>query len=363
MNRRVTIEDIARQANASITTVSLVLRDKPGIGAKTRQRVLTVARELGYRPRTPLADSTSTRNVALILRSRIEHRHAPLPSVNPFYAEVMTGIETMARAEHINLLYTTLPVDGSNHPYELPEHVLRQPLDGILLIGAFFDETVSAIADMRLTPTVLVDAPARRSQQDAVVSDNEGGTHDAVQYLIHHGHRQIAFVGPDLDLDPNFMLRRQGYLTAMEGHGLAPVFITDRAGMHAVARATTAALGDHPEITAMVGANDASAIEALRGAADAGRRVPDDLSIIGFDDVALASQVTPRLTTMAIDRITMGRQAVQMLRHRLTWPDSCPLMTVLRPVLHIRDSVTEAPNAPKPHGPTDRSAHGASPGN
>lgn len=339
MRRKVTIEDIAHKANASITTVSMVLRDKPGIGAETRQRVLAVARELGYQRRTP-ADNTIIHTVAMILRSRTGSHHEQWPSVNPFYSEVITGIETTARAQRMNLLYATLPVDQANRPYEIPKHLLDQPLAGVLLIGSFSAETVAAIADVRSTPTVLVDAPAQPSMHDAVVSNNESGAYDAVRYLIDHGHRHIALVGTDLDADPNFSQRRNGYLRALHDHGLSPTLITtDRTGMHAVREATTSVLRDQPEITALFGANDASAIEGIRGAEQAQRHVPADLSVIGFDDIALAGQIAPKLTTMAVDRITMGRQAVQMLQHRLAWPGACRLMTVLRPELQVRDSV------------------------
>lgn len=362
MRRKVTIEDIAQRANASITTVSMVLRDKPGIGPETRQRVLEIARELGYQRRTPTASKTALRNVAMILRARTDSRHAHLPSVNPFYSEVIGGIETTAKAERMALIYATLPVDQANHPSEIPEHVLDQPLAGILLVGAFSDETVAAIADVRSTPTVLVDAPARRSRHDAVVSDNTGGAFDAVHHLIEQGHRHIALLGPDMDVNPNFGQRRQGYLDAMEQHGLSPIFITtiDRAGMYAVAEATTTALNDHPEITAMFSANDAFAIEAMQGAKAAGRSIPDNLSMIGFDDIALASQISPKLTTMAIDRVTMGRQAVQTLCHRLSWPDACRQMTVLQPVLRVRDSVTTAPAARRSPRPADAVASDSS---
>lgn len=352
MSRRITIEDVARQANASVSTVSMVMRNKPGISAETRQRVLNVARELGYRRRAVPTGRSTVHNVAMILRSRTEQSHAQLPSVNPFYSEVINGIETTARSERTSLLYATLPVGQSNQPLDLPEHVLNQTLDGILLIGAFSEQTVSAIADLRSTPTILVDAPARPSAYDAVVSNNEGGAYNAVRYLIDRGHRQIALVGPDLDADPNLGQRRQGYLNAMHAQGLTPVFVAnDRVDMRAMAEAVTATLNSQPEITAIFGANDASAIEAMRGATDAGRRVPDDISVIGFDDVARASQSAPPLTTMAVDRITMGRHAIHLLHHRLTWPDSCPIMSVLQPKLCVRESTATVSISGKHHTP------------
>ncbi len=345
MRRRVTIQDIAKHSNASITTVSMVLRDKPGIGEETRRRVLAAARELGYQRRTSLADQRTFRTVAMILRARTNSPHERVPAVNPFYSDVISGIETAARKARVNLLYGTLAVDHANQPYEMPDHLLQQRLDGILLIGSFAADTVEAIAGNRSGPTVLVDAPAGTSPHDAVVSDNTGGAYAATTHLIELGHRHIALVGPDLDADPNFRQRRDGYLRALAGHELEPLFITSqRTGMRAVGEATTEALRAHPEITGIVGANDTSAIEAMRGAQQVPRVTPDDLSVIGFDDIALAREIRPQLTTMAVDRLTMGRQAIQMLTYRLEWPDTCRLMTMLQPELRLRESTAPVPD-------------------
>jgi LacI family transcriptional regulator len=344
MRRRVTIQDIARHSNTSVTTVSLVLRDKPGIGDDTRQRVLDAARELGYRRRTPAADQQAVRSVAMILRARTSSARAEIPGVNPFYGDVISGIERAARRVRINLIYGTIAVDRANVPYELPDHLLRQPLDGILLIGSFSTETVDAIAGDRSAPTVRVDAPALPSAYDAVVSDNVGGAAAATRHLIELGHRHIALVAPEASSDPNFAQRREGYLAALDAAGIAPVFIPiPRSGLAAIAGSTAAALAGQPDVTAILGANDAAAIEALRGAQQAGRRVPEDLSVIGFDDIALASEIRPALTTMAVDRVTMGRQAVRLLEDRIEHPGACRLMTVLQPTLTRRDSTGPAP--------------------
>jgi DNA-binding LacI/PurR family transcriptional regulator len=352
MRRRVTIQDIALHSDTSVTTVSMVLRDKPGIGAETRRRVLAAARELGYHRRLPATDQGAVRSVAMILRARTGSPHEQVPAVNPFYSDVISGIETAARRERINLLYATLAVDVANVPYEMPDHLLQQELDGILLIGSFSAETVEAIARDRSAPTVLVDAPAQPSPHDAVVTDNEGGARLATTHLIGLGHRHIALAGPDLDADPNFRQRREGYRRALAEHGLQPRYFTSRSqGMHAVGEAAVEALQASPEITAVVAANDASAIEVMRGVQQLGRRVPEELSIVGFDDIARAQEVRPRLTTMAVDRVTMGRQAVRMLQYRLAWPDACRLMTMLQPELRQRESTAPPPGSDTGNAP------------
>lgn len=345
MRRKVTIEEIAQHSNASRTTVSLVLRDKPGISPETRQRVWSSAQALGYQRRTSaLAPGHEILNIGLILRSRNrDQRIDPLPLVNRFYSWVLAGVEAAARPQRMNLLYATLPVDESNQPLDLPEHLLEQRLDGILLVGSFADATIAEVAHRGERAIVLVDATACAHQYDAVVSDNEAGAYAAASHLIAHGHRRIAYVSPAPESDPNFHQRRNGYLKALREHRLEPVaapMTHDDA-----ADAARSLLRRHPDVTALFGCNDAFAIEAMRVAQALGRRVPEDLSVIGFDDIELATHVTPALTTMAVDKVTMGRLAVQSLAYRLEWPEAVKILTVLPPHLIERESVAPAPES------------------
>jgi len=341
MARKVTIEDVARESDASITTVSMVLRDKPGIGAVTRQRVLAVARELGYQRRVPLETaSRKTVNVGMILRSRARSPKEAVPSVNDFYSWVVTGIETAARAHRMNLLYATLPVDDTNRPLDIPHHLLNQSLAGIMVVGSFSTDTVAELVSTRATPVVLVDGPAVPSRHDAVVSDNTGGACDAVRRLLSLGHRNIALLGAAPRLDPNFDQRRDGYRQALGERGLPTHHIqVDQSGPNAVVDAISRALVHDPGMSAVFACNDWFAIEAIQALQRLGRSVPDHVSVMGFDDIARAGQMTPQLTTMAVDKITMGRLAVLMLNQRLDWPDSSPALTLLRPSLRTRDSV------------------------
>ena len=339
MGRRVTIEEIARQSNASVSTVSLVLRNRPGISPSTRQRVLDVARALGYhrRARTPEDPTRDTLTVGLVLRARNRPPDVGVPVVNPFYSWVLTGIEAAARPRRINLLYATLPVDDENRPLHLPHQLLDQPLDGLLLVGAFADDTIAEVAGTRPTPVVLVDSHAGPHQHDAVCSDNRAGARAAVAHLIGQGHRQIALLGPRPQADPVFAERRDGYLRAVREHGLPDYAI--EYGAAGEVEAAASFLERHAEVTAIFGCNDRFAIAALQAARQLGRRIPEDLSVIGFDDIELAVHTTPPLATMAVDKVSMGRLAVQTLLFRLAWPDAATVLTQLRPRLLARASV------------------------
>jgi LacI family transcriptional regulator len=351
MRRKVTIDDIARQSSASRTTVSLVLRDKPGIGAETRQRVWAAAHHLGYQRRAPVAvaPGQGILNIGLIQRSRRRVVEIRLPGVNAFYSWVLAGIEAAARPQRMNLLYAALEVDDDNQPLDLPDHLLAQRLDGVLLIGSFAEATIAAVANHGTGAVVLVDGPAGSHHHDAIVSDNENGAYTAVRHLIDRGHRRIAYVSPEPQADPNFQQRRDGYHRALREFALAP-YAAPMTADDATA-ATAQLLSRHPEVTALFACNDGCAIKAIRAAQGLGRRVPENLSVVGFDDIELAAQFTPALTTMAVDKVTMGRLAVQMLAYRLLWPEAAKVLTVLRPELVARESVAAMGTTLRADGP------------
>ena len=338
MSRKVTIDDIARRSNASAATVSLVLRQKPGISSETRRRVLDAAAALGYRRTLPPATAATTLNIGLILRVRTNPPGQEQMSVNPFYSWVLTGIDAAAQQQRLNLLYASLPVDEDNRPLDMPEHLLEQPLDGLLLVGAFTEEVIAQVGARRQTPLVLVDAPARPHRYDAIATANETGAYEATRTLLDRGHRQIAFVGSRLVADVNFRQRRDGYLRALGEQALPVHFAGDT---EALAVALPKLLAAEPRITALLGCNDVFAVEAANVARAHGYRIPHDLSIMGFDDIELGRQMSPPLTTMAVDKISMGRLAVQALTYRIAWPEASPILTTLQPRLLERQSVRQ----------------------
>ena len=171
MPRQVTLADIARKSKCSVSTVSLVLRGRPGIAVETRERVITAARNLRYQPRGGTADHTPARqlrNVGVILKAEAGMN----PSSNAFYSHVLAGIEAVCRRSKLNLLYATIPVDDNNMPVEMPRLLSETQADGFLLVGAFVNETLLRLFGDTARPVVLVDAYADGTQYDAVLSDN-----------------------------------------------------------------------------------------------------------------------------------------------------------------------------------------------
>ncbi len=336
---RVTMAEVAGQSGVSLSTVSLVLRDKAGVGAVTRQRVLDVARDLGYILKSPMAAYSSVpTNIGLIFKAEPER----IPQANQFYSHVLAGIEESCRKRQINLLYATMTVDQDSYPLELPRVLTDDgTVDGLLLVGAFLNQPLAQVIDRHATPTVLVDAYASHDIYDAVVSDNFKGAYEAVTYLVERGHRHIGLVGCHPHAYPSIQERQNGYARALKDNGISHRYLAKGHLIDTprVAEAAADLLRRNPQITAVFGVNDELALTVIDVARELGRRVPDDLSIIGFDNVDLAASTIPALTTMHVDKVGMGRLAVHVLINRVNHPGASPVTAVVRPRLVERASV------------------------
>jgi LacI family transcriptional regulator len=208
------------------------------------------------------------------------------------------------------------------------------------LVGAYVPLAFDQFFAERALPVVLVDAYAASGQYDAVVSDNRRGAYEAVDYLLQRGHRHIAIVGSQPDAYPSICERREGYEQALRDRGVAERYFTASSlNPEETSQAVTALLTAQPQITALFGCNDSVAIAASRSAQMMGRRLPEELAVIGYDDVEMAQHVTPSLTTLQVDKISMGRLAVQLLLNRVEYPESNYVTLTLRPRLVERHSV------------------------
>jgi LacI family transcriptional regulator len=342
MSTRVRLSDIARASEVSASTVSLVLRNKPGIPEETRRRVLAAAEALGYRrsgPPGPSPAAPDLQSIGLLVKSDA----GVAPNANPFYSQVLAGIEDACRTRHVNLLYATLPVDEANRATGAPRFLATGPsVDGLLVVGALVDAGLHDLLGGGQVPLVLVDAytapPVYEGVYDAVLSDNFQGAAAAVTCLLEHGHVHIGMVGGGDDAYPSLKARRHGYRHALRAAGV-PVEYTADCMLEAAEGTARQFLLAHPQITAIFACNDHAALSVSRVAQSLGRRIPDDLSLIGFDDIDLAAHVQPPLTTMHVDKVAMGRLAVQLLEARLAAPSGDQVTALLRPRLVVRSTV------------------------
>ena len=329
--RRVTIKDIAQEAGVSPQTVSRAINDKGEISPQTRDRILRIAERLGYRPNS-IARSLATRrtqNIGLVV-----------PDVaNPFFASTARGIEDAAQQSSYNIFLcnTDENVDREMNAIHSLE---AQRVDGIILCSSRLSEPQLVRLAERYQPLVLVNRQIAHPQTGYVVVDDARGSAEAVRYLLQLGHRKIGLLaGPRTSHSGR--LRLEGYQGAMRAHGY-PVPATWQEhcppqveGGRTAARAV---LQRAPELTALLAYNDLVAVGALRACRDMGVGVPQEVAIVGCDDVPLAALVSPGLTTVHIPTYNLGQKAMGLLLHMMGDENGQPEPIVVSPHLVIRDS-------------------------
>ena len=310
---RVTIKHVAEAAGVSIATVSFVLNKRPGqaISAPVRSRVLRAAQDLNYAPSAAAAGLArkQTSNVAIAF-----YRNHHLIT-NQLYSFVVQGAIKEAIARQYNVLFSFISEEFRDYE-DLPKIIREKNAEGIM----FIQDVPSALhAELleRNVNVVAVDSHLDLPGLESVYVDNARGAQIAAAHLIGLGHRHIGFLRA-ATLRPSIARRSAAFLAAIEGAGLpcspAEVFIdaaelTFDAGYHRALRV----LAESPKITAIACANDELAAGVIRAAHETGRRVPKDLSVMGFDDIIMTRYLHPPLTSVACDKEGMGRLAMARL--------------------------------------------------
>ncbi len=338
MAKNPTLRDIAAKADVALSTVSQVLNNKATVSSEMRERVLQSASELGYRQKivtnSPLVSQLST--VGLITKMR---GGDPLV-VNPFYSYIIAGVERECQRNNMNLMYATVEVDERNHTASLPGMLLNELVDGVIIVGAFLEESIADISRRADCNIVLIDGYTSTESFDSVLIDNFNGAVSAVNHLLDNGHRHIGLIGSNSESYPSVLERRRGYLAALGMRGIQDRYIEE--GIHnrvSGFESTIRLLRRSPQITAVFACNDESAIGVMNAARELGYNVPDDLSVIGFDDIDLAQEVTPALTTIHVDKVLMGTMALRLLRDRVGDHERAAITTLVTTQLIIRESV------------------------
>ncbi|MET7310253.1 LacI family DNA-binding transcriptional regulator [Streptomyces sp. NPDC005571] len=306
MSRRPTIADVATLAGVSRATVSFVLNDRPGVAVATQQRVREAAEKLRWTPsRSARALSTGRAHaVGLVLSP-------DLIGTDPFYPAFMAGIESVISETGDGLmLQMSRPADEVETYRRL---AADRRVDGVFLTDLRLDDPRPELVTELGLPAVAVGAIEGGTRLPTVNLDDRPVVRNAVRHLVELGHRDIAYVaGPEEFVHAR--RRRQAWADALAEAGLIcgpllPGGFTAEGG----ARATRTLLTRTTPPTAIVYGNDLSATAGMAVAQDAGLRLPDDLSVVGFDDVPLASWTSPPLTTCRANPVSWGQAAAQAL--------------------------------------------------
>jgi LacI family transcriptional regulator len=335
-NRRPTQNDVAQRAGVSQATVSLVLNKVSGshIPEETRLRVFNAIDELGYRPNT-LASSLrlgKTQTLGLIL-----------PDIaNPFFAEVSRSIESAAFEQNYNLILCNTESDIDRELLYVDVLCNRQ-VDGIIFVAVGDQADSLQRVLCKNIPVVMIDRDLPGMEVDAVLTDNRLGGFQATQHLIDLGHRRIGCIAGPSDVNPS-AARGEGYLTALAEYkipGDESLFM--RGDFHSYSGwAAARAMLTLPEPpTAIFAGNDLMAIGALRAITEARLHVPEDISLVGFDNIELASFTNPPLTTVAQPIHEAGQTAVNFLLERIRVPDQPFRRAILPTSLIVRNSSKE----------------------
>jgi LacI family transcriptional regulator len=339
-----TMAKVAKMSGVSLSTVSLVLNQKPGIPHETRNKVLSAAQSLGYQRKTSTSvhkreQSPQIRKLGVFVKSQIDD---PIPPTsNVFYFHVLAGIEESCRLHNLLLILSAVRVDSNSLPLEIPRLLLNNAIDAVLLVGICINEMLDTALEQTSLPTVLVDAQSSKYNFDSVVIKNFEAGYQIANYLIEQGHRHIAFVGGFENSHPSFVDRRRGYLQALRDKGIAEHYIGDCSynDSQAVLETLRRMRQEAPEISAIMACNDKVAIELMQSANELGINVPGGISIIGFDNIIMADRITPPLTTMNVDKVSLGRLGVELLLYRLRFPEAAVIQASLSTTLIERMSV------------------------
>ncbi len=331
--------DVARKAGVSVMTVSRVVNGRSNVRKDTRERVLRAIRELSYYPNA--AARALTRNRTNIIEVTIPHRDYFYSS--EYFSELIFSVEAVVRRHDYNVIFNTYDPAG---PVDYSNLYRQRKVDGLLIVArSMSDQQVTSLCNERI-PFVLVNARRDDLPVSYVDVDNQRGAGLAVEYLASLGHTRIAMItGGKRAI--NSVHRLEGYKEALVRAGLTSreEWIiegnwSEESGYEAFTKLLT--IAGRPSVagrpSAVFCANDLMAIGAIRAAADNAVAVPQDVSVIGFDDIRLASFVNPRLTTVRQPIEQTGEAAARILLDQLANPDSEPRKIVLAPELMIRSS-------------------------
>ncbi|MDM0054373.1 LacI family DNA-binding transcriptional regulator [Variovorax fucosicus] len=333
-----TIKDVALRAGVSVTTVSHVVNDTRHVSAQGRERVELAIRELGYVPsavaRSLKSNTTST--LGMLIPN----------SSNPYFAEIVRVVEDRCFGAGYTLILCNTDDEPRRQSVYL-QVLAERRIDGLIVVSTGNDDSLVTQLHGLKVPTVLVDREIADPSCDLVETAHMQGGLLAVRHLLSLGHRRIACIGGPAGVTPSEQ-RIEGWRMALAESGATPNAdallwrggFTSQGGyeaMHAILRTEEAP-------SAVFVCNDLMAIGALRAAHETGVHVPDELSIVGFDDIELSAYTSPPLTTVAQPKERIGALAVDMLLERVSKRRHEPRKVVLQPELRVRASTARFPS-------------------
>lgn len=310
-----------------MNTVSRALNNKPDVSAETRKKVLEIAKKLGYIRNSDavLFRKGTTKTIGVVFED----------SSNPFYAEVFKGIETSARKYGYQVILMNTERDYINE-LQAVETLLQKRVDGIIISPTQFDsKDIEKLVKLNY-PFVILGVHFEGSELDEVYSNDVKGGYLATKHLLERGRRKILMINGFMYKSVARM-RYEGYVRAMSEYGLQPYMMVEIEEGYESAFNKIMELKDI-DFDALFCFNDVFAIAALKALRLLKKRVPEDVAVVGYDDISYAEFVQPPLTTVRIDKFLEGVVSFEMLYERLSNLRTDPKQVVLDVELIVRES-------------------------
>lgn len=347
MSKPPSLREVAQHAGVSLGTASRALNNKSNVLPETRARVMKAATVLGYkvqvRAATPLSTKINTVGLA------IKRDPGVNPKVDPFHYSILTGIEDECRNLGLNLMFTSIEVDEDSNAINKPVMMEGEEIDGLIIVGAVLNDLEIVESINPEIPVVLIDSYCPHKDFESVEIDNFRSAYRAVSYLIMNGHTQIGLIGSSgfAHEHNGVRSRRRAYQRALHDNDIPHEYIMNsRLNDDSAYGATLSLFDQHPEVTAIFSCNDEIVRSIYMALDEMNLRVPDDVSVVGFDNTEMSSLLDPQLTTVFVDTVLMGVLGVRQLYDLAANRDRVPLKTILQTRIIERSSVKQLSNRP-----------------
>ncbi len=331
MPRGATLRDVADKVGVSPRTVSRVVNDEGGFSEATRVRVLEAVEDLGYQPNM-LARGLITRRSGTVGLVGVD-------MTDPFFPAMADGIQNAARETGRTMFFASNDGDPQRQA-EVFRSLWSHAVDGVIVFPA--PGTIDQLAGYarRGMPLVVVDDIVEFPNLASVSFDLEDGATKAAQHLLATGRRRIGMIGSEITV-PRTRRRERGFLRAFENPPTgvqSPELVRVRPTLSGGADGLKLLLERRPDLDGIFTFNDSMAVGAMRAAQASGYRVPDDIAIVGCNDIEMSAVVNPGLTTIRLDRPRLSAEAIRVLHELIEEPASNPTPVVLPVELVIRES-------------------------
>lgn len=334
VKNKIKLSDIAEKLNVSAVTISKALTDKPGVSDSLREKIKLIAEEMGYvvqKDRKPRSDSASyTGNIGIIIPVKFFN------TTSSFYLKLFNFVSKHLLTKGMYSIIEQLESETEKN-LVMPQILQNGKVDGVIFIGQISEEYVQFICKNYNGKMVFLDFYAANKNVDCITTDNFHGEYQLTKYLIDMGHKDIRFVGT-LNTTSSINDRYMGYAKAMMENGLSFNFgdVTEDRNMDSSLKEII--LPDSLP-TAFVCNCDETAVKVIKKLETIGKKVPDDISVVGFDDFIISGDNSFQLTTIAVNFESMAESAAEMILDKLKNPPTTPKYVVISGKIIIRNSV------------------------